>query len=549
MQQFPRILSLSERKLFFGGAALLVAGLLFTLFGVVTTLFVSVPRTGGTITEGMLGYPQLINPLYADANTVDRELSHLIYSGLLAYDPATQTLQPALASAWSVSEDEKTYTVTLRSDVLWQDGEPFSANDVLFTFSALQNTAYGSPLFDAYQNIVVTQVNDQTLTFVLTETYAAFPELLTIGILPAHLWAEIAPSHAKLAALNLKPVGTGPYILEKTSKDGSGIIRSITLQASDVFSGTRPYLDEIIVKFFSSTTDIVQALQTKRIDSTGALSLTDALTLQDDSSLSITPLPLTQYVGAFFNTKKDVLSDASMRRALTLALDIPTITAEATGGLGTPTGFALPGFSATTAIVQDAQTTATLLDELGYIVGENGFRAKGDTALALTIITAERPELTRTADRIADTWRTFGIATTVTPLGSTDMTTALKEKKYDVLIAAEQYGVIADPYPFWHSSGKGADGLNMSQYATTATDEAVATLRASSSSEKRNEAFSTLNQAIINDTPVVFLFQNVLPLVHATDIRGVTSHTLPNTTARWALEAAWYKRMGLSWRF
>lgn len=512
-------------------------------------LFTSVPRAGGTMSEGMLGYPQLINPLYADANTVDRELTHLIYSGLLSYNPKTQSLQPELADSWLVSEDEKTYTIVLKQGILWQDGEPFSAHDVIFTFGALQNAAYGSPLFDAYQNIVVTQVDDQTITFTLSETYAAFPELLTVGILPAHLWEEVAPSNAKLVALNLKPVGTGPYVLEKTSKDGSGIIRSVTLQSNATFVGTHPYLDDIIVKFFSTTSDILQALQTKRIDATGALSLSDALTLTDDSSLAITPLPLAQYVGAFFNTKKDFLHDPEMRKALTLALDIPTITTDATGGLGTPTGFALPGFTATAASVQDTQTAASLLDELGYVLGENGTRSKGDAALSITITTAERSELTRAAERIADAWRTLGITVTVTSLGAADMNTVLKDKSYDVLIAAEQYGIIADPYPFWHSSGKGADGLNMSQYSTSATDEAVSTLRTSSSLEKRTEAYGVLSQAMIDDMPAVFLFQNVLPFVHTTAIKGVSPQTLPNAVSRWSLEMGWYKRTGISWKF
>lgn len=549
IRQFPRILSGGELRIFFAGIGLLCAGALFLLLGLGGLLFTSVPRSGGTLTEGMLGYPQLINPLYADANSVDRELSALIYSGLLAYDPTTQTLQPALADALSVSEDEKMYTLTLKQGILWQDGEPFAAHDVLFTFNALQNSAYGSPLFDAYQNILVNQVDDQTVTFTLSEPYAAFPELLTVGILPAHLWEEVAPSNAKLVALNLKPVGTGPYILEKTSKDSSGILRSVTLRTSETYVGTRPYLDDIIVKFFSSPADILQAVQTKRIDATAALSLSDALALTDDSSLSITALPLTQYVGAFFNTKKDLLAQTDMRKALTLALDVPAITADATGGLGTPLGFALPGFFPTSASVQDTQTAGSLLDTLGYTLSEDGTRAKNGTPLSLTITTAERPELTRAAERIADAWRSLGITVSVNSLSAGDMTTVFKEKTYDVLIAAEQYGVIADPYPFWHSSGKGTDGLNMSQFSTSATDEAVSTLRASSSLDKRGAAYTMLSQAMIAEMPAVFLFQNVLPLVHTTDIKGVTPQTVPSSVARWTLEASWYKRSGLSWKF
>lgn len=548
MQHFPRLLSQKERVLFFGGLGTFCLGIVALLFFGFSTLFASIPKPGGTLTEGMLGYPQLINPLYADANTVDRELTSLIYSGLLSYSPETHTLQPQLAESWSVSEDEKTYTVVLKEGSTWHDGELVTSADILFTYNAIQNGSYGSPLFDAYQNITLAQIDDRTVTFTLSEPYAAFPELLTVGILPAHLWEDIPPTNARLVALNLKPVGSGPYILSKTSRDSNGILRSVTLEANEDFVGNHPYLKEIVVKFFSQNSDLIQALQTKRINTTAALTLNESVALKDDHALQVTPLPLSQYVSAFFNTKKETLSDVNIRKALALALDIPSITAEATGNLATPLGFTLPGFLDTPAIVQDTQTAGSLLDEKGWTLGEDGKRAKNGTQLSIVITTAQRPELITSAERIADAWRALGINASVNTLGTLDIATALKEKSYDVLIAAEQYGVIADPYPFWHSSAKGGDGLNMSQFSTTDTDSAVSTLRASGNVEKRSDAYTTLSQAMIDNIPAVFLFQNVLPLVHTVDILGITSEPVPNASTRWTLESSWYKRTGIAWK-
>lgn len=549
VQRLPSLLSHKERIIFLGGSALFLLGIFFLCIGSFFTFFTTVPRQGGTLTEGMLGYPQLINPLYADANTVDRELSALIYSGLVTYDASTQVFAPDLAESLTVSEDEKVYTLTLRQDIAWQDGEPFAARDVLFTFSALQNPAYGSPLIEAYRNITLAQPDEHTLTFTLPEPYAAFTELLSIGILPAHLWEEVTPSNARFVALNLKPVGTGTYILEKTSKDSRGSIRSITLTSSATSSRKQPYIDEIVVKFYTSSADIIQAIQTKRIDSTGALSLAEVRTLRDDTSLSVTALPLAQYVGAFFNTKKDLLTDVSLRKALAFAIDIPGLTAHATQDLGIPLGFTLPGFPANTAMVQDTSSAAALLDELGWVRNESGIRVKNGKELTLAIISAERPELAQSAEYIAEMWRNMGIVVTVRALSTPEMSTELKEKNYDVLIAAEQYGVIADPYSFWHSSGKGSDGLNMSQFSTTATDTAVSTLRTALAPEKRLEAYTTLTNAFIENVPAVFLFQNTLPLMHTVDILGISSQPIPHATARWTLESSWYKRTGISWRF
>ncbi len=544
IQQFPRILSSQERRSFFFGVGLLILGIAFLVFGSFSQFFVRVPQSGGSLTEGVLGYPQFINPLYADANTADKDLSSLIYEGLLSYNPATLAYEPRLAESISLSEDQKVYTVTLRTDVSWHDGEVFGVYDVLFTYTALQNTAYGSPIAEAYKNVALAQVDDRTVTFTLSEPYAAFPELLSIGILPAHLWEEISPVNARLVPLNLKPVGTGPFVLEKTSKDSRGMIRSITLRAFSDYYGTSPFLEEVIVKFFSNTNDILQALQAKRIDTTAALSSSDALSLQDDDAVHIAPLPLTQYVGVFFQTQRGALQSADLRKALTLALDIGAIAADATGNLSQPTAFALPGFAPSSPLPQDLSLAATTLDTLGWTLDASGKRKKGETELSLALVTADRADLVRAAERIAESWRSLGITVSVTPLSHNEITSVLKDRSYDVLVAAEQYGAIADPFPFWHSTTKGADGLNMSVFSTPETDAALTTLRTSSDVQKRNDAYSVLQNTFSAQFPAVFLFQNSLPFAHSVDILGITAQSIPTPSARWSLLPSWYLHTG-----
>ena len=103
-----------------------------------------VPAAGGTITEGLIGTPRLINPVYASKNAEDTDLATLLFSGLFRID---ETLRPVpdLAENYHWIDDQ-TLEVVLRKDVKFHDGEPLTSDDVVFTYQAIQNKAWLSPL-------------------------------------------------------------------------------------------------------------------------------------------------------------------------------------------------------------------------------------------------------------------------------------------------------------------------------------------------------------------------------------------------------------------
>src|SRR5512136_830553 len=109
-----------------------------------STTFEERPDYGGTYTEGIAGRPNAINPIFSQYNDVDRDLASLIFTGLTSADEKG-ALRPDLASRWAISPDGLIITFTLRSDVRWQDGVRFTADDVLFTIHAVQDPAYKGP--------------------------------------------------------------------------------------------------------------------------------------------------------------------------------------------------------------------------------------------------------------------------------------------------------------------------------------------------------------------------------------------------------------------
>ncbi len=101
---------------------------------------VRVPASGGVFAEGIVGAPQYLNPLLADNNPVDRELTSLIFDGLTRYEKGE--LVPALAQEWQISEDGLSVLFTLRDDLTWHDGEPVTTADVAFTYGLMQDDAF-----------------------------------------------------------------------------------------------------------------------------------------------------------------------------------------------------------------------------------------------------------------------------------------------------------------------------------------------------------------------------------------------------------------------
>jgi hypothetical protein len=102
------------------------------------------PAFGGVYVEGVTGAPARINPLYARQNAVDESLSALVFSGLTRLDDLAQPF-PDLAESWEISPDGRIYTFKLRAGVVWQDGRPFEADDVIFTLELTRAPGLRTP--------------------------------------------------------------------------------------------------------------------------------------------------------------------------------------------------------------------------------------------------------------------------------------------------------------------------------------------------------------------------------------------------------------------
>lgn len=179
-----------------------------------------------------------INPILNDHG----ELASIIFSGLMKFNANGKPVAD-LAESYAFDDRSLTYTFNLRKGVLWHDGKPFTADDVVYTYKELttDKTLSASILSD-YVDIASVQAKDEyTVQIVLSKYNAAMPDYFTVGILPKHL---LEGKDIVTATFNQNPVGTGRYKFVEWDKGGG----SITLVRNEKYYGEVPKIEKVVYK-------------------------------------------------------------------------------------------------------------------------------------------------------------------------------------------------------------------------------------------------------------------------------------------------------------
>ncbi len=551
-KELPRFLSAKERQTF--GIALLLCVLSGATLG--ARLWLShetvLAAVGGSYTEGALGAPQYINPLYATGSDVDSDLTRLVFSGLMRYDEH-HALVPDLATNYAISDDQKTYTFTLRDNALWHDDEPVTSADVLFTMNAIQNPEYHSPLAVSFAGSSVETPNDHTVVFTLEEPFAPFLAALTVGILPAHLWEDVSPQNAPLAQFNIKPVGSGPFMFSKLAKDNKGSLRSYTVQRNAKFYRGTVYLSDITLKFYNSLQELTDAVRNKNVEGASVLAAQDAQSLAHDGVIALGSPQLSQFTAAFFNQKQSAaLADDNVRQALAIATDRTLVAQTSAGAYATPIVSPLlpdmPGYSAVTIPGADTEGAKGLLKSKGWTVADGAtVRAKSGTTLDLAITTLDSPDLIAAATELQHEWNAIGANVSIVPVDQTTLQNdVLKNHTFDILLAGERYGAYPDLYPFWHSSQMTYPGLNLSGLANRKLDTAIESARVSTDPAKATEAGTLLSTAFAEEQPAVMLYQPQYLYALSPKLFGTSVSAVSVPSDRFANVEGWYRKTKIS---
>ncbi len=212
---------------------------------------------GGRLVVAAFGDPKSFNPITANEMS-SQDILRFAFESLVNLDWPTQTIIPALAESWSVDSDQKTWTFKLRKGLLWSDGQPLTADDVLFTFNdVVYNTNFVNVTVDGVQvngkNFTVSKVDDNTIRIVTPEIYAPFLEAIgNVNIVPKHMLSSAVASKTFPSAygINAKPseiVGSGPFRI-RDFKPGQYTLleRNPYFWEVDKKNQRLPYLDSVM---------------------------------------------------------------------------------------------------------------------------------------------------------------------------------------------------------------------------------------------------------------------------------------------------------------
>ena len=484
----------------------------FFLFSYYQTLK---PVPGGVYNEGILGTFTSANPIYATSDA-DTSLSRLIFAGLFKYNNNNQ-LAPDLASGYSVNSKGTIYTVHLKPNLVWQDNQPLTSKDVLFTFDLIKNPDAQSPLFSSWRGVSVAAPGPTTVVFTLKDPLASFPEQLTTGILPYHLLYNIPPSDLRSASFNnANPIGSGPFELQSISVSGNSptnAIEQIYLKPFSRYSGGQAKLIQFVVDCYASKTAMIKAFEAGQLNGMQGL-VSVPKKIAKDKNAVIHNLILTAGVYVFFKTTTPILSDKVVREALVEATNVPSIVNK----LGYPTYQVneplLQGQLAYNPTYKEPSYNITMASELlnndGWVKGKNGLRYKNNIPLSFNLLVSNNAEYLKVASELKSYWAKIGVNLSIINLDQTDFNNALQAHQYDSVLYGITIGTDPDVFVYWDSSQASITSvthLNLSEYNNPIADESLEEGRTRLNPQLRIIKYEGFLKVWQNDLPALGLYQ------------------------------------------
>lgn len=410
-----------------------------------------VGRYGGALALAQRAEPKTLNPVTA-LDAPSREMIRRMMSDLISINRVTQETEPGAAKSWKVSKDGREYTLELRRGLRFSDGQPFDADDVVFSFHVYLDENVHSPQRDLLvvgdQPLAVEKLDAYHVRFRLAQPYAAAERIFdSVAILPRHLleqaWREGKLSQAW--GVNTAPAeiaGLGPFRL-KEYRPGERIIleRNPYYWKTDRQGNRLPYLDQIefrfvpvedtqVLRFVSGETDILNRISFRNFE----MLRHDAQTKDDqilDAGASL------EYNFLFFNLgpvdaqkypktagRQGWFRDARFRQAISAALDRDGIVRLVYGGHAAPLwGHVTPGnrLWQDTALPHPAQS----FDRARQLLRNAGFHWNGEDQLLDSsgkrvefsiVVSSSSPERVQMATLMQDDLKHLGISVQVVTL-------------------------------------------------------------------------------------------------------------------------------------
>jgi peptide/nickel transport system substrate-binding protein len=490
----------------------------------------------GVLRLASLSDPDTLNPLLGTFQ-VDVDLSMFWAGYLFNYSDANE-LVPELATEVptlknrGISKDGLTITYHLRKGVQWQDGAPFSADDVVFTWNAVMNPNNNVQTRTGYDDIAsIDEPNASTIVVHLKRAFAPFVNTFftmsgtPYAVLPKHLLAKYHDINQ--IPFNSKPVGTGPFIVQEWHRG-----QTLRMTANPHYWRGAPKLKEIQYRAIPDENTLTTSVRTHEVDMWYNASSTNYPVASKIPGTHAVLTPFTQYSQIGLNTTRPIMSDVAVRRAIAYATDrahmIDTITYGVNIlGEGDQPAFSWAHDPNLKPIPFDPAKARATLDDAGWKAGPDGIRAKNGQRLHITIaITTGNAVGTRSAVLLQAAWKDVGIEAEVKQYTSSLMFAnyssggILQAGKFDVSFSSWVNGVDPDDSTLFTCAAIPPNGQNIFRFCNKDVDAQEQIAMTSNDRAVRKAAYAKIQQTVVDQVPALTMwFQRRFDVV-SDDLKG-----------------------------
>lgn len=535
-------------------------------------VFETHPTTGGIYREGLVGEMQRLNPLLTWYNEVDDDVCRLIFSSLITNDTRGNPVGD-LAIDWGISADGTIYNIAINPAAQWHDGQPVTADDVIFTYEMLKNGSGYIPvdILNFWSTVTINPVNTGTVQFVLEEAFAPFLDYLNVGILPKHIYGNMSFEEMVDSKINIQPVGSGIFRMKDLEQE-NGKITGVTLENNSNYHGKKAYLDEIQFTYYSDSGLAYQAYQQGLIDGISYISddiLADVLR-EESINLYTSRRPILSML--FFNLDNrstEFLQSKEVRKALMMGINRERIVRYILKGQGTlansPILYGNWAYTAEiTPVEYNPEKAVEILVREGFILASEQEQVrtkefssvdgtKKRKALAFTLIYPDDDLHRKISEQIQQDLGKINVLVNLQAAedpgdpNNKDLSYnwlvdhILPDREYEAVLVDMNLSRYPDPdpYPFWDQT-QISSGQNYVQWNNKTISQYLETARVETNRAERARLYKNFQILFMDELPAIPLYNPVYNYPVSSKVSGVSIGPIYKSSDRFLNIAEWY---------
>ncbi|WBB80656.1 ABC transporter substrate-binding protein [Micromonospora sp. WMMD882] len=440
---------------------------------------------GGVLQAAIGGEPDQLDPHRTSAYHSFQVLEN-VYDTLVEPDENLQ-MQPSLATKWTTSADQLTWTFTLRDDVRFSDDSPLTSEDVVYSYQRIID----GKLNASYRFATVKSVTAPDPTTVVVTLTAPTPNLLAnLGGFKGV--AIVEKSNVESGAITTRPVGSGPF---QVANYASG--DRIELTRNKNWWGGEPKLDGVTFTFVKDPTVALQNLRGGQAHWTDNLPPQQVPALADGDELTVETTPSSDYWYVALNQARKPYDNVAVRRAIGFALDREAITKGAKFGLATVNQTAIPKAS---AFHYDYAPYSHDPEQARRLLGEAGV-----SGLTMDLmVTSEYPETVSAAQVIAAQLKDVGVTVKIRTLDFAQWLDEQGKGNFDAFMLGWLGNI--DPDEFYYAQHHSDGTFNFHKYRNPAVDQLLDQARTQTDQGARKRLYDQAAKQIVDEASYLYLY-------------------------------------------